>query len=81
MADPDQSPYYKAWGKELAQLLDDYERGDIVIREKGNMMEYLHAAIMVSTARSQQKWAKVAALAACVSVVIAGVALGVALSR
>jgi hypothetical protein len=69
---------YRAGDRSIEQLLGDYEDRKRDADYKGSATEYLHAAIMVKAAQRQQSWAIVAAIAACVSVVVAVMALIVA---
>jgi hypothetical protein len=71
---------YSAKGKTVGELRDDYEQHRMDADQGGNIVEYLHAALMARAAEDQQRWAVVAAVAACVSVVVAAVALIVSLS-
>jgi hypothetical protein len=66
---------YRAGRRNIEQLLTDYEDRKLDATYKGSTTEYLHAAIMVKAAQRQQLWAMVASVAACVSVVLAVVAL------
>lgn len=69
---------YTSEGKSIETLLSDYEARAMDKDYGGSTTEYLHAAIMVRAAQEQRRWAKIAAVAACVSVVVAVVALVVA---
>ncbi|HME02957.1 MAG TPA: hypothetical protein VKG38_07980 [Solirubrobacteraceae bacterium] len=69
---------YTAKGKSVAQLLEDYELHLMDASQKGNTVDYLHAALMARAAQVQRFWAIVAAVAACLSVGVAIVALVVA---
>jgi hypothetical protein len=66
---------YKAEGKSTDKLLSDYEDWLLDADYGGSTAEYLHAAIMVKAAQEQRRWAMIAAIAACISVAVAIVAL------
>jgi hypothetical protein len=68
---------YSSDGKNSQQVLKDFEAG-LLNDHGGNTTEYLHAVIMVRTAQEQRRWATVAAIAACLSLVVAIVALVIA---
>jgi hypothetical protein len=68
---------YTAKGKSVRRLLEDYEQ-HLMDEHKGNTVEYLHAALMTRAAEVQRRWAIVGAVAACLSVAVAVVALVVA---
>jgi hypothetical protein len=70
---------YSANGKTIEQVLSDYEAG-LLNDHGGATTEYLHAVIMVRAAQEQRRWARVAAVAACISVAVAIIALIVATS-
>jgi len=69
---------YRSEGKSAKQVLRDYEDRLLDADYGGSTTDYLQAAIMVKAAQGQRRWAMVAALAACVCVVIEVVALIVA---
>jgi len=69
---------YTSDGKSVEQLLRDYEQRLMDADYGGSTTEYLHASIMVRAAQTQRRWAMVAAIAACSSVVIALVAVVIA---
>jgi hypothetical protein len=60
------------------ELLEDYEKHNL--DQVPNTAEYLQAVLSVRAAQEQQRWAIVAAVAACLSVAVAVAALVVALS-
>jgi hypothetical protein len=60
------------------QLLDDYEKHNL--DKVPNTAEYLQAVLSARAAQEQQRWAIVAAVAACLSVAVAVAALIVAVS-
>jgi uncharacterized membrane protein YbaN (DUF454 family) len=66
--------------KSVNQLLDDYEQHAMDATYKDVTVEYLHAALMTRAAEVQQRWAIVAAVAACLSVAVAVAALIVAVN-
>jgi hypothetical protein len=71
---------YTAKGKSVRKLLEDDEQHRMDASQKGNTVEYLHAALMARAAEVQRRWAIVAAVAACLSVAVAVAALIVAAS-
>jgi len=71
---------YTSAGKSIETLLSDFEARAMDADYGASTTDYLHAAIMVRAAQTQRRWAKVAAIAASLSVVIAVVALMVAAS-
>jgi hypothetical protein len=71
---------YTAKGKSVHKLLEDYEQHRMDASQKGNTVDYLHAALMARAAEEQQRWAIVAAVAACLSVTVAVAALIVSLT-
>ena len=40
---------YTAWGKSVRRLLEDYERHRMDSDQKGNTVDYLHAALMATS--------------------------------
>lgn len=54
--------YYTAKGKKVGQLLDDYEKQRMDASQKGNTVDYLHAALMARAAQEQRFWAIVGAV-------------------
>jgi hypothetical protein len=74
----DREHFYTAKGKSRDQLLEDYEKHRMDASQKGNTVEYLHAALMSRAAQEQRFWAIVGAVVACLSVAIALAALLVA---
>jgi hypothetical protein len=72
---------YTARGKTVDELLDDFESGLLASEFKGSTVDYLRAAIAAKAAASQRYWARIAACAACLSVVVALTAVLVAVLR
>ena len=76
---------YTALGKSggakgVRELLTDYEAHRMDADQKGNTVDYLHAALTARSAEEQRRWAMVAAVAACLSVAVSVIALVVAAS-
>ena len=72
---------YTARGKKADQILKDFEAGLMDSTYKANTTDYLHAAVATAAARALERWAKVAALAACASTLAAVAAVLVAVLR
>jgi hypothetical protein len=70
---------YSAIGKKPDEILKDFESHLLDADYEGNTTEYMQAAIAMAAARAQERWAKVAAVAACVSTAVAIAAVIVAL--
>jgi hypothetical protein len=66
---------YTAKGKSVRQLLDDYEQHRMDASQKGNTVDYLHAALSARAAEVQRRWAIAGTVAAIVSAVAAIIAL------
>lgn len=75
------SERYSAIGKRPEQILKDFEEHLLDADYQANTTEYLHAALSMAAARAQERWAKVAAVAACASTLVAVAALVVAIFR
>ena len=77
-----QPKWLKRWGglKSRRELLDDYQKHRMDADQKGNTDEYLQAVLSARAAQEQQRWAIVAAVAACLSVAVAVAALIVAVN-
>jgi hypothetical protein len=69
---------YSAVGKKPDQILRDLEANEIAPTYKGSTPEYVQAALSVSVANAQRRWAIVSGIAACVSTVVAVAAVIVA---
>jgi hypothetical protein len=69
---------YSAIGKKPDQILKDFEDHLLDADYGGNTSEYMQAAIAMAGARAQERWAKVSALAVCVSTGVAIAAVVVA---
>jgi hypothetical protein len=69
---------YSAIGKKPDDILKDLEDNLIASTYKGSTPEYVQAALATSVANAQQRWAKVAAVAAGVSTAVAIAAVVVA---
>jgi hypothetical protein len=79
---------YSARGKTVEQILKDFEDHLMDSTYGGNTTDYLHAAVTTASARAQERaadaqrhWARIAALAACASTVVAIGAVLVAVLR
>ncbi len=72
---------YSAIGKKPDEILKDFEDHLLDADYLGSTTEYMHAAIATAAARAQERWAKVAALAACASTIVAIAAVVVAAVR
>jgi hypothetical protein len=79
---------YSAAGKSVEAILKDFEDHVMDSTYEANTTDYLHAAVTVAAARAQERaadaqrqWAKVAALAACTSTLVAVAAVLVAILR
>lgn len=69
---------YSGIGKKPDEILKDLEAGTIMEDWKGSTPEYVQAALATSVANAQERWAKVAAVAACISTLVAIAAVTVA---
>ncbi|HTA32766.1 MAG TPA: hypothetical protein VK721_05020 [Solirubrobacteraceae bacterium] len=69
---------YSGIGKNPNEILRDLETGLIARDLKGSTPEYVQAALATSVANAQERWAKVSAVAACVSTLVAIAAVLVA---
>ena len=72
---------YTARGKTVDQILKDFEDHAMDTTYRGNTTDYLHAAVTSAAARAQERWAKVSAIAACTSALVAVAAVLVAVLR
>ena len=72
---------YTAQGKTSDEILGDFEAGAMDADYGGSTTEYMQAAVTAAAARAQERWVKVAALAACVSTGVAIAAVVVAILR
>lgn len=72
---------YSVKGKSVDQLVADLERGDPQGTIGGGAYELIQAALQAASTKAQVRWSRVAALAACASVVVAIAALVAALSH
>lgn len=72
---------YSAVGKKPDQILRDLESNEIAPTYKGSTPEYVQAALSVSVANAQRRWAIVSGVAACISAFVAIAAVLVAILR
>jgi hypothetical protein len=72
---------YSAIGKKPDEILRDLEAGEIAIAHKGSTPEYVQAALSVSVANAQRRWAMVSSVAAIVGASAAIAAVLVAVLR